>query len=115
MKEQVDALVREGRIPLVTLSPGMEVRMPKQRPVRPTVRDPLHPWAHYATRRGKGRPRCAYRGCQHKLHVRDVGYCSATCADLAINHALYLLRSAGVTPEELTVLYGGEDVVEKRD
>ena len=108
LQEQIDALLRSGQRPIVVLSPGIEILMPKMRRGRPRVRDLEKPFAHYADGRASVRPvRCLAHGCQRRLKAHQRGACSEWCADAVFNRALMLLRSIDATKEEVTECYGG--------
>jgi len=108
LQEQIDAILRSGKRPSITFSPGIEVVMPKRRRGRPRVRDLDKPFAHYADRRASIRPvRCLALGCQRRLKAHQRGACSEFCADAVFNRALSLLWMIDATREEVAEHYRG--------
>lgn len=102
LQERIDVMVAQGKRPVIELTPGMQIVMPKRRVGRPRVRDSQTPYRHYADlRAGKQRPRCLARGCNRCLGVRQRGVCSESCGDTIFNRALFLLRSVGATRAEI--------------
>jgi hypothetical protein len=108
LQQQIDAILRTGKRPSVTLWPGIEIVMPKRRRGRPRVRDLARPFAHYADKRASVRPvRCLAEGCQRRLKVRQRGTCCEAHGDAVFNQALSLLRMIDATKEEVTECYAG--------
>ena len=110
LEEQIAAILKMGRRPVITLSPGMQVIQPKQpRRGRPRVRHPDRPCAHYADIRAGGRrqhpPRCLRSGCQNRLRRDQRGACCSDHADWVVSDALLKLRAVNVTQDELRQLY----------
>jgi hypothetical protein len=108
-EQRVQAELAKGQRPMVALLAGMEVLAPLyKRSGRRKIAKRRFDRSHYAGRRGTGRsePYCLARRCRRKLRVNQLGFCSDDCKDKGINFALDLLRRAGVTLEELQVLYG---------
>jgi hypothetical protein len=103
LQAKIDALLKQGKRPAITLHPAIEVIMPKRpfRAGRPRVRDPNDLYARYAGRRGKAQPKCLARGCKQYLRIWRKGACSEWCADAIFNQALMLLRSIDATREEI--------------
>lgn len=111
--DEVAEIVKAGRRPLVTLSPGMEIIRPKRpRRGRPRVRRPDRPYAHYRDDRVKGgaartAPKCLKPGCTKRLRVNQRGACCPEHADAVVNDALMRLRAVDVTRAELLGFYEG--------
>lgn len=111
MCEEVVAILKAGRRPMIKVFPSMMATLPKQpRRGRPRVRHPDRPCGHYrddraAGGRGKNPPRCLSRGCRTRLRVNQRGACCAAHADDVVNDALAMLRAVDVTRAELMELY----------
>jgi hypothetical protein len=111
MCDEVAAILRAGKRPIITLFPSMMATLPKQqRRGRPRVRHPDRPCGHYRDDRaagGQGRnpPRCLRRGCHTRLRVHQRGACCDAHADAVVNDALALLRAVDVKRAELMELF----------
>ena len=107
LQEQIDALLKQGKRPSITLHPAIEVIVPKRpfRAGRPRLRDPNDPWSRYVGRRGKSQPMCLARGCRRLLRVWQKGCCSEWCADAVFNQALSMLRSIDASQDEILQHY----------
>jgi len=102
LADEIDALLRSGKRPSITLYPGTQVWIPKGRAGRPRVRDEVMLFKHYADpRSGKRRARCLGPRCHKRLGVRQRGVCSEACADAAINQAFVVLWLAGATRDDV--------------
>ena len=80
-QRQIDELIRQGRRPAITLSPALEIVIPKRRTGRPEIRDPNARCRHYVDPRAYKHPaRCLARGCNRRLRRDQRGVCSEACA-----------------------------------
>ena len=110
LEDQIAAILKTGRRPIIHCLPGMQVTPPKlPRRGRPRVRHPDWPCAHYEDIRAGGRrthpPRCLRSGCQKRLRVHQRGACCADHADWVVSDALLKLRAVDVKQAELMQLY----------
>ena len=106
LHERINAIVRSGKRPAITLSPALEIVVPKRRVGRPVIRDLAKPYAHYKDpRAATRRARCVQ--CHRRLRVDEIGVCSDECGDAAFNQALYLWRMIGATREDVLQYFKG--------
>lgn len=107
MFDKVKALRKQGKTPVIKLSPGLLIRkqkLPRGRPRKYPPDDPRA--ARYVGRRGKNRPYCQARGCKRYLRVNQLIACSEACESRIINDAIMRLKECRLTKEQLIEMYG---------
>lgn len=107
MFDQVKALRKSGKRPVIRLTPAAIIPVEKRRRGRPRKFPEGTPLSvRYRGKRGRGRPTCMARGCYRMLRMHQEAACSDVCASRIINDALMRLKQCGVTKEQLLDLYG---------
>ena len=107
MYDRVKELRKAGKRPVIKLTPGALVTVPKLPTGRPRkYREGESRAPHYVGCRGKSIPRCMAKGCRQMLRMHQAAACSDVCADRIINDALLRLKACGVKKDELLELYG---------
>lgn len=101
LEAQIAAMLRRGKRPVITISPGLQVVPPKRPRGRPRTRDPQNRYAHFAAKHGSTYPYCRAKGCRNYLKMHQTIACSQECADQIFNYAMNLLRNIQASAEEI--------------
>jgi hypothetical protein len=107
MFDRIKELRKQGKTPVIKLTPGLFIptpKLPRGRPRKYPVGE--HVASRYRGRRGKHRPYCMAKGCDRELRIHQEAACSEACESRIINDALLRLKQCRVTKEELLNLYG---------
>lgn len=85
----------QNKVIRVELTPGARIMRPRRAKGRPRTRG-ANRWAHFAGYRGKGRPKCALRGCTRYLRIKDRLCCSPEHEAKVVAAAKAMLTKAGL-------------------